>query len=498
MTTVLSELVRTVALDPQATIPVWAALYVRISQDPEGLEKGVRRQINNGIEQLRTAGATHVHIYCDNDISASRHSRKRRDEYWHLLDALEAGQYQIIGVRMEDRMHRQVIELAKFLQICEKAGVTRFVSGMGEFNLADPGQRTTLYIKAALAEAEVEAMRHRQLDAQAEMAKRGQQRRGGWRAFGEPGVNKHVAHKDPEIALQIALQERIHIREAAADIVAGRSLGGIAREWEAKGIATPNGKVFKNNVIRRLLISPRMIGMREYQGSLYGDGSYAILERHVWEQVRTILTDPRRLSQGRGKPTPYLMTGVLYCGLCGTRMRTEIKPVGKRPGGPRIRYYRCKKEVGSPACGKFHCSAEPLEKLLVSVLFEAVESPDFYELGSPDHNPAQELYEQLVRLNALRERIEDKVAREVISEKAGQRNVAEVDREIEQVKSKLALIDANRVKIHMPRNLREVWDDFSIDRKRAIMAAVFERIVVYPQQPGPFDPHRVVIEKWRA
>ncbi len=64
-----SELIQTVILNPTASEIVWAALYVRISQDPEGLEKGVRRQVNNGLEQLRFAGATHVDIYSDNDTA---------------------------------------------------------------------------------------------------------------------------------------------------------------------------------------------------------------------------------------------------------------------------------------------------------------------------------------------------------------------------------------------------------------------------------------------
>jgi DNA invertase Pin-like site-specific DNA recombinase len=64
---------------------------------------------------------------------------------------------------MEDRLQRQVLELAEFLKVCDDAGVIRIASIGGEFDLSDPEQRTMLYIKAAMAEAEVEKLRRRVL-----------------------------------------------------------------------------------------------------------------------------------------------------------------------------------------------------------------------------------------------------------------------------------------------------------------------------------------------
>ncbi|HYV29721.1 MAG TPA: recombinase family protein [Candidatus Binatia bacterium] len=495
-----SELIQTVILNPTASEIVWAALYVRISQDPEGLEKGVRRQVNNGLEQLRAAGATHVDIYSDNDISASRYSQKRRDRYFDLLEGIEEGKYQIVAVRMEDRMHRQVIELAKFLQICEKAGVTRFLSGMGEYNLADHGQRTMLYIKAALAEAEIEQMRLRQRDAQAELAMQGKPRRGGWRAFGEPGVGKHVADPDPEIAKQIAERERALIRQAVTDIIKwNRANWSIVREWNKKKIRTTTNKPWSPQPFRRMLVSPRMIGMREYKGKLYpfpGPNYEPILDKPTWHAIRERMLDPER--NIKGAVPAHLLTGLVFCGLCGQRMGVEWRMIGKKPGNPRMRYYRCRRQASGKGCGQLSCSAEPLERLIVEALFVAVESPDFYELGSPDGNPAQALYERKVSLNALIERIEDKVAREVISEEAGTRNIRQVMNEIANVDRELAKLNGNTVKLNMPRNIRQVWPDFKLDRQRIILAAVFEEIAIHPQERGPFDPKKVEIRKWRA
>src|SRR6266700_1150936 len=148
-----------------------------------------------------------------------------------------------------------------------------------------------------------------------------------------------------------------------------------------------------------------------------------------------------------------------------------------------MRYYRCHREASGKGCGQLSCSAEPLERLIVEALFVAVEPPYFYELGSPDGNPAHALYERKVSLNALIVRIEDKVAREVISEEAGTRNIRQVMNEIANVDRELAKLGGNTVKLNMPRNIRLVWPDFKLDRQRIILAAVFEEIVIFGPRP---------------
>jgi hypothetical protein len=72
------------------------------------------------------------------------------------------------------------------------------------------------------------------------------------------------------------------------------------------------------------------------------------------------------------------------------------------------------------------------------------------------------------------------------------------ERELEQIERRLAQLQGNRVVGQVPRNLRDVWRDLSLDRRRAILAAVFrrlgKRIEIYPQRPlGPsgFDPNAV-------
>jgi hypothetical protein len=110
---------------------------------------GVDRHREDCLRLAASRGWTVVAEYIDNNVSASKYSRKARTQYLRLLDDIEAGRIDAVAIWMEDRLQRQVLELAEFLKVCDGAGVTRIASIGGEFDLSDSEQRTMLYIKAA-------------------------------------------------------------------------------------------------------------------------------------------------------------------------------------------------------------------------------------------------------------------------------------------------------------------------------------------------------------
>jgi site-specific DNA recombinase len=108
-----------------------AGIYCRISRDWEGKELGVERQRQDCLQIAKRRGWTVVDHYIDNDVSAAKTSKKVRKEYRSLLDDIEAGKLDAVVLWMEDRLQRQVIELAEFLKVCDAAGVTRIASAGG-------------------------------------------------------------------------------------------------------------------------------------------------------------------------------------------------------------------------------------------------------------------------------------------------------------------------------------------------------------------------------
>lgn len=471
---------------------VRAAAYCRISKVVNGRGGGVERQHQDCLEIAARHGWTIEEVYTDDDVSASKYSRKPRRDYLRLLGDIEEGRYDAVVIWMEDRLQRQVIELAEFLKVCDAAGLKKIASIGGEFDLSDPDQRTMLYIKAAMAEAEVEKIRTRIRRKRLEMAQAGKENGGGKRAFGVTGAGKN------KVSVARARKEQELIREAISRLLAGDSLRGITLDWERRGIKGTVGERIHNRTLRRILISPRIAGLREYNGELYPAAWQPIIEREQWEAVKALLENPERKTQV-GAPTRYLLAGLVYCGVCKNRLFGGRR---KRASGHHHTVYACKTPPSPKSKGKcVQRNTVPVENLICSALFEAVESPEFFAaFGDDDQKQVtSELYESLARDQGLLDRLEDKVAQELISPEAAKRNRAQIERRMHEARLRLTQLGNGRVRAQVPSNLREVWPDLSLDRRRAILKAVIERIEIFPTGQGrkSFDPNAVKVT-WRA
>jgi hypothetical protein len=92
------------------------------------------------------------------------------------------------------------------------------------------------------------------------------------------------------------------------------------------------------------------------------------------------------------------------------------------------------------------------------------------------------------------------VLEELVTPAAAKRKRAEIERRMDAARDRLARLGDVRVAARVPRNLRDVWPNLSLDRRRTILAVVIERITVHPQKPlgpGGFDPDSIKVA-WRA
>jgi site-specific DNA recombinase len=464
-------------------------VYCRISRDSEGEGKGVERQLEDCLAIAKRLGWTVVDRYIDNDLGASRYSKNKvRKDYRRLVGDIEAHLLDAVVIWMEDRLQRQVMEVAEFLNVCDQAGMKRVASAGGEFDLSDPDQRTMLYIKAAMAESEIEKMSKRMRRKNRDRAENGERHVGGRRPYGESWEHS----KKHAVSEEQAAQEREHIREAVSRIIAGDSLRGIVLDWEKRGITSQFGNYWRNVNLRHMLLSPRLIGRRELDGQLVENGGWEpIITVEEWQAVKAILEDPARSQYERGGLPRYLLSGMVFCGRC------DAKLYPRKIRGKRV--YYCSPIAPYGGCGKLSRQAEPLEALIREAIFHAAESEQFARLAAQeDGDPVAPLYEKLARDQGLLDRLEDKIAQELISVATYKRNRAEIERRMEDTRNWINRKRGREVVMHLPRNLRKVWPDLSMDRRRNIVKAVLVKVVVLPQQGGSRVFHPEMIQAvWR-
>src|SRR3990170_7520003 len=163
-------------------MPKAAAIYARISSDPEGDRLGVTRQVEDCRAMAERRGWPVADTYVDDDVSA--YSGKPRPEYRRLLDDMRAGTVDAVVVWHLDRLHRHPKELEEFFEVCDGAGVRSMASVTGDTDLASHDGRFLARILGAVARKESDDKSRRITRKHEEMARSGRLVRNSTRPFG--------------------------------------------------------------------------------------------------------------------------------------------------------------------------------------------------------------------------------------------------------------------------------------------------------------------------
>jgi site-specific DNA recombinase len=492
---------------------VRAAVYRRMSHGMDD-EDWKERQLEDGLAIAERMGGTVApeDVYTDS-VTASRFGKKERPDYLRLLEAIEAPDGpRIVVCWMEDRAHRQILELAEFIDICRKHNV-RPATPHAEYDLDDPDQLTMWYIKVRFAEAEVEKLSKRSRRERLQAAQKGEPTANGTRHF---GFQMWVKAPDGRIVpgnavpMRQVREEQELIKEAVARILAGDTLRGIVHDWNARGIKTTKGNHWERFTLRNVITSPALVGLREHrpvlndgrrtkrgQGALYPAQWAPIIPREDWEAVVRILSDPARKPK-RGRGVSYLLTGMIYCGVCGGRM--YARPDYSRQisvENPDHRFYSCISNVVPRMARMVHLVDREVENRFFLRLKESQQFAD--AASAEEDDPTRPLYNELARLQGLLDRLEDKVADELIKPSTAKRKRAEYEQEMDRLRDRLDALTGERVRVRIPDNLEEVWPDLSLDRRRAVLATEVDSVVVMPLKARGstrFDPNAIIV-LWR-
>lgn len=281
-----------------------AGIYARISLDRSGQELGVGRQVDDCTALAQRLGWPVAGRYIDNDVSAFR--AKRRPEYQRLLDDLKGGRLDAVLVYHPDRLTRRPVELEELIEVLEAAQAPVATVAAGDYDLGTASGRMVARILGSIARGEAERMGERVARKKLELAEAGRPPGGGMRPYGyEPG------------GMVVRPAEAEVLRVVAADILAGVSYRQAAARLNAEGYLR-DGRPWHPTGLRRVLTAPRWAGLRTYRGVVVGPAAWpAILDMATHEALVALSEVRKRVPTSR---TPYLLRGLVTCGVCGTRL----------------------------------------------------------------------------------------------------------------------------------------------------------------------------------
>ena len=297
---------------------------------------------------------------------AFKNRGKNRPQWEELLDLVRTGKVDVVIALKTDRLSRGGGPgWAPLIEAAEAAGLDpdRFVLIVGSGYMSE----FELGIRSTMDREESRKTSDRLLIAFERLAAEGKPK-GGMRPFGYE--DDHITIVETEAEL---------LRSAARRILAGEAVNTICHEWNAAGIRSTTGHEWQSTTLRRVLVSPRVAGLRQHGIDdngveiVVGPAIWPpILDRATWERVAVkFRPKPNRHTRQRGAKT--LLVGVIRCE-CGNAMYGNA-PVSK--GVLKPMRYACLSGPGRPGCGRVAVTAAPIEEAVVDAMLHTVTSKDF-------------------------------------------------------------------------------------------------------------------------
>ena len=468
-----------------------AGLYDRLSLaklTDEATDDAQSRQQQRSHAFATAAGWDVVTVFSDVDVGAyrapGRKAPPKREGFEAALAAIEAGEIDALVFFKLDRLCRDHGDFERVLATCERRGAV-LASVMEPIDTSTPAGEMSARMLVGFARLESQTIGLRVAAQREQTASRGLPAPGGWRPFGY----RYIPQTDQAPArYEIVPDEAAVIIEAARRVLTGEALNSIARDLSRRGITAADGSgTFYTRRLKRILVNPTIAGLRAYKGEVIRDATWpAILDRATWEAVCAILNDPKR---GRGgHPLRWPFAGLAVC-LCEVPMRTK--------GSHGRTVYACDPtKPGFRGCGRVSIDTGHLETIVLKMIAArdwrhlAAALREQVATGNGDAGLAEQLAadEEHLRQVAIQyglrklSKPEWQAIRETL--------IPRIEAAHRQLQQRLAL---PREAIDGSCSILEAWPKWTVEQQRAVLRALFHRIVIGPAtRPGRGpDPDRL-------
>jgi site-specific DNA recombinase len=331
---------------PQAPGPI--DIYARVSTKGDKEQRSTDGQIGACRAVLAERGLAAGEVFKDDGRSAWN-PRVVREEWDRLMARLESGTSAGVIVFDLERFARRPADGERLITAAERGLIV--LDSDAEFDLTTASGKKSFRDAMAAAAYYSDRLSDRTRRGKRAKAMNGQVDRAGWndRPFG--WESDCVTQRPAEVAI---------LREVAARFLAGESQDLIAGDLNARGITTTQGRPWRPNRLKELLLRERNRGNIAHRGSVVArlPGEQA-LDTATYDRIAAKYAARR---PGRPYTRTYVATGMAVCAVC--RVPVTGRPVANRkpyPDGGVAREYRCMKRVGKAGCGTVHADQREVD-----------------------------------------------------------------------------------------------------------------------------------------
>lgn len=334
-----------------------AVIYARYSSDKQS-EQSIEGQLRVCNEYAQKCGFRVIGEYIDRALTGRYDDRP---EFQKMIDDAEKRQFQYIIVYKLDRFARNRYDSAVYKHKLKKYNI-RVISATE--NIGDNPESILL---EALLEASAEYF---SVDL-SQKVKRGMNESalkanscGGTIPLGYRIENKKLVADEKYVPI---------VQYIFNSYANGMSKKDIAKSLNEKGYRNSRGNPFRPNSFDNILSNKKYIGIYTYDEVEVENGCPAIIDKNMFEKCQNKLKTTKRMPAKAKAKIEYLLTGKLFCGMCGSHMVGES---GYSSNNKNIyTYYACSKKKKERACVKKNEKKDFLEWYVVEQTMQYILSP---------------------------------------------------------------------------------------------------------------------------
>jgi site-specific DNA recombinase len=299
----------------------------------------------------------------------------------------------------------------------------------------------------------------------------------------------------PEEAVVVRYIFRLYLQE-------GLGIRRIARCLNEEGIKTRRGGNWSMVSIRDILRNRAYLGTYSRFGVRVPGSHPALISAEDFRRAQDCLT-ARRSSYSPRQASPFLLSGLVYCGHCGNKMigvsrrQTWKRQKDGTQAEASYRYYQCESRTNQGLCDYHTRRAEELEKEVQGILagLDVKSGRTFPQAGDETavlaeaQEGCRQLRRRLAQLDKQLEQYVDAAARGRLSRE--KMKVLNLDLAAERLELEERLIEAehraqeraslaahHRAQEQSVGRLVDSWDSLDFSRRRSMLRDVVDRIVV--------------------
>lgn len=475
-----------------------AAAYLRVSTD-EQAEHGysLPAQKERLGAFITAQGWNLYNFYIDDGYSGKDLERPAMQK---LIADAQNKKFNYIVVIKLDRLSRRQKDVLHLIEDVFEVAEVGFRSVTEPFDTTTPFGKAAIGMMAVFAQLERETTVERVKMAKKEAAKQGR--------FGGGGVAYGYKHDMVNKSLYIDDETAPTIELIYSLYESGQyGFRSLALELVNRGISAPEGDIWYKDTIKKILLNPTYAGYIPRCGELNEGKHDAIISRDRWEKVQIMIKE-KYMPRPSKDPT-NLLTGLLYCGNCGARMRFKTQNWKDPKGTGKVwtkRYYICysrakyDRMIKDINCKLPFISVEKLNEGVINYLTNLSLSPQLMEksiqksLKKYDHSSSdKELNVIKKEINGIQKKIDrwnnayENGAIEVSELSRRTQNLRDKRTLLEQQKldietlledSNKAIISANEI-MEQLKSFAEIWKAADSAEQRIIISALVERVTAF-------------------